>query len=147
MSSEYTDVVSGQGSTFTWGTTSFIITSVQVSNGLGNEIDITSMSSEVVDDSENTSRKLVVQDTDACFSGRGGGEIAIEFFVPVGAKVKNPLDLVGSKRPLYFAMPDIPGHSSPGIEIEGTAVLSQLQFGASTGEYVKGSATFKLSGQ
>lgn len=141
------DVVSGQGSTFTWGTTSFIITSVQVSNGLGSEIDITSMSSEVVEDSENTNRKLVVQDVDYCFSGKGGAEIGIEFFVPAGATVTNPLDLVGSKRSLYFALPGSPGSDSAGITVQGTAVLSQLQFSVSTGEYVKGSATFKLSGQ
>lgn len=140
------DVVSGQGSTFTWGTTSFIITSVQVSNALGSEIDITSMSSEVVSDDENTDRKLVVQDVDYCFSGKGGAEIGIEFFVPAGSTVTNPLDLVGSKRPLKFAMPESPGADSDGISIEGTAVLSRLQFSVSTGEYVKGSATFKLSG-
>lgn len=140
------DVVSGQGSTFTWGTTSFLITSVQVSNNLGNEIDITSMSSEFVTDDENTNRCLVVQDVDCCFSGKGGGEVSIEFFLPSGANAISPLDIVGSMRDLYFAIPNIANPDVSDLEVSSPAVLSQLQFGVSTGEYVKGSATFKLSG-
>ena len=139
------DVVSGQGVTFTWGTTSFLLTSLNLSNSSGSEIDITSMSSEVVTDSENTSRKLIAQDYDSCFSARGGGELSIEFFADSSIANSNYLDLVGSQRTIDLKFPG-PDGVGVGFSVNQTGLLTQMTLGVATGEFVKGSASFKLSG-
>lgn len=139
------DVVSGQGATFTWGTTSFLLTSLNLSNSSGSEIDITSMSSEVVSDSQNSQRKLIAQDFDSCFSARGGGDLSIEFYADSSISNSNYLDIVGSQRLITLKLPGVDG-TGVGFSIEKTGLLSQMSLGVATGEFVKGSATFKLSG-
>ena len=64
-------MISGQGTQFTWGTTTFLLTSVSVQIGGQGEIDITSMSSTTVQDPENTGKWLISRDVDAAFAGEG----------------------------------------------------------------------------
>lgn len=145
------DIVSGQGSTFTWGTSTFLITSVQVSasNDTGGEIDITSMSSEVIEDTENSGRKLIVQDFDACFSKRQGQgtELSVEFYASTDIADANYFDLIGSKRDLLLQFPRTANGEGVGFTVRGKGLLTSMQLGVSAGDFVKGSATFRMSGQ
>jgi len=140
--------VSSHGTTLAWGTTSFLVTSLSVSAAAGNEIDITSMSSEVVTDSENTSRRLVKQDFDSCFA-TDGGEVSIEFYAPTGNWI---FSSIGMKKTMALRFPIdefgtvVLASNDPNmIGIVKTAVMTQAQITASTGEYIRGSATFRLS--
>lgn len=134
------EFVHGQGATLTWGIENFYVKSIQFSNSLGSEIDITSMESLLTSDPYDSNRKLVVQDADSCFSGKGGGEVSAEILIPNTSSATNPLDVIGSKRPLQIKL------GVGGISIQSTAILTQYQLGISVGEYVTASATFKLSG-
>ena len=141
--------VSSHGSTFTWGTVTFHLTSLQVNAQSGGEIDITSMSSEVVTDSANTRHKLLVPDYDTSYSARYGTDIQIEFFADKELTATNYFDCIGSKRLLTLMIPAEAGVSplSPGFQILArTAAMTQMSLTGAAGDYVKGSATFKISG-
>jgi hypothetical protein len=140
--------VSPQGTVLTWGTTRFLATSISVSASAGNEIDITSMSSEIVTDPENTNRKLVKQDFDSCFA-TDGGEVSIEFFAPTGNWI---FSSVGMRKTMTLRFPiDEKGtivlnSTDPNmLGIVKTAVMTQAQISATTGDFIRGSATFRLS--
>jgi hypothetical protein len=142
------DFVTPHGSTFTWGTTTFYLTSLQVNAQSGGEIDITSMSSEVVADSANTKHKLIVPDYDTSYSARYGTDIQIEFFAGADLTTSNYFDCIGSKRLLTLKIPQsVDATASPGLQILArTAAMTQMSLTGGVGEYVKGSATFKISG-
>ena len=136
--------ISSHGATLTWGTFTFQITSLQVAANAGSEIDITSMSSEVVSDPANNNRKMVVPDFDTASSARYGSEISVEFYAGLGITAANYFDVVGSKRAFTLTLP---GESTgTSLSINKMAILTQMQLGATTGEYVKGSATFRVTG-
>lgn len=140
--------VTPHGSTFTWGTVTFHLTSLQVNAQSGGEIDITSMSSEVVADSANTRHKLIVPDYDTSHSARYGTDIQIEFYADAQLTATNYFDCIGSKRKLSLKIPkSIDETAAFGLQIlERTAAMTQMSLSGSFGEYVRGSATFKLSG-
>jgi hypothetical protein len=138
--------VSAHGATFTWGTFTFQITSLQVAANAGSEIDITSMSSEVVSDPANSNRKMIVPDYDTAMSARYGSDFSIEFYASPDLTATNYFDVVGSKRAFTFKLPSNELGTGVGLSIQKTAILTQMQLGATTGEYVKGSATFRVTG-
>lgn len=124
------------GATCTWGTTSFQVFSFSLDNtNESQEIDITSMSSAVTQDPNNTDRNLISRDFDSCFSSDGNLEMKIEFFGD--ASLGNPWSCVGHKRPLSF--------NSSGFKYESLAILSAVGASSSTGEFIKGSAVFRLT--
>lgn len=130
------------GGTLSWGTYRLAVTSLQYSSQVNSEIDITSMASDVSQDPGNTQRKLVDQEFDTCFAGGGGGELNIDFFVY--STDLSIFNAVGhTKRIEMWVQPSTA--AAPTFFFGFTAGLSQVQLGANTGEYVKGSAVFKLS--
>lgn len=140
--------VTSHGTSLEWGTTKFFVTSLSVSAAAGNEIDITSMSSEVVTDPENTSRRLVKQDFDSCFA-TDGGEVSIEFFAPTGNWI---FSSIGMKKTMNLRFPIdeigtvvLASNNPNSLGIIKTAVMTQAQISASAGDYIRGSATFRLS--
>jgi hypothetical protein len=141
-------LVSGQGSTFRWGVYEFLVTSIDISvGGAANEIDITSMSSKKVPDEDNTGKFLIERDWDTAFAGANDAEVQIDFFAEQWIGKTNPLDLVGLKRDLRMTFPADEQGRGEGFSLgERKAVLTQMSLGVSTGEFVTGSATFRLSG-
>jgi len=138
-------MISGQGTQFTWGTTTFLLTSVSVQiGGQGGEIDITSMSSKTVQDPENTGKWLIIRDGDAAFAGEGDIELSVEFMA--GTWAAGAQTMVGRKKDLKMSFPSNDKGEGQGFSLISKAVLRQMSLGASTGEYVAGSATFRLSG-
>lgn len=140
--------ITAHPTTFTWGTTSFQIVSVQVSASAGGEIDITSMSSEVIADPNDPNRKLIVPDYEVARSARYGGEIAIDFYADPQITAANYFDVVGSKRQFTLTIPGgEAGTTSGSFTIQKTATLIDMQLSVGVGEYVRGSASFKISGR
>lgn len=130
-------------------------TSVTYSASAGDEIEITSLASSVITDPSNTNRKYVRRQYDTCFAGEAA-EVTVEFFASHGA---NLMSLVGHARPLSVAIPDTEEGGTITTVSSGTladvnqrhsfattAILASLQLTATTGEYVRGSATFRLTG-
>lgn len=138
-------LITPHNSVISWGTTTLDVTSISLSASSGGEVDMTSMSSKVRSDPQNTNRKLITRDYDT-FSDDGQiPDVSVEFFA------KTPgisLSDVGSKRDFsaQFYAPNViigtPVLSVPNV----SAILTQVQLTGSAGEYVRGSATFKLSG-
>lgn len=147
--------ITSQGTIVVWAGVTLEATSVTYSASAGDEIEITSLASGVITDPNNSYRKYVRREYDTCFAGEAA-EVTVEFFAKHGA---NLTALVGHKRPLSVTMPD--------TEVGGTvttvsnatladvnqrhsfgmdAILSSLQLTATTGEYVRGSATFRMTG-
>jgi hypothetical protein len=127
----------------------FHVTSLQVNAQSGGEIDISSMSSEVVSDPANTRHKMVVPDFDTGVSARYGSDVSIEFFAGAEITATNYFDVIGSKRNLTIRLPKSESETASfGFQILArTALLTQMTLSGSVGEYIKGSATFKMSGQ
>lgn len=142
------NLISGQGTTFRWNGIDFLATSVNISaGGSAAEIDITSMSSALVADRDNTGKFLVQRDWDSAFAGENDAEVSIEFFAEQWINTGNPFELVGLKRPLDLAFPSNDLGAGRGFAITGKkAVLTQMSLGVATAEYVTGNATFRLSG-
>jgi hypothetical protein len=138
--------VSSHGATFTWGTQAFQITSLQVNATSGNEIDITSMSSEVVADFGTPDHKMIVPDYDAVVSARYASDLSIEFYASIDLTAANYFDMIGRKRGFVVKFPGNDLGQGQGLAINKKAILTQMQLGATTGEYVKGSATFRVTG-
>jgi hypothetical protein len=139
------DFLSGHGATVTWGTHSLQVTSVSVSADAGGEIDMTSMSSEVVSDPYNSNHKLVVRDYDTCMSAKYGNELTIEFFCGTSVGKSDTLTMVGSRRNLSLVFQ---GDKTTMTYINSqTALMTQLQLSGSVGELIRGSASFKISGR
>lgn len=142
-------LISGQGTRFYWGTAEFLLTSVswQAGSGGGNEIDITSMSSTVIQDSLNSGKNLIKRDIDSAYSGAGDVSLSVEFLLDSDMVVQgNSHEAVGLKRDLRLDVPADDRGTGVGLSIRSKAVLTQMSLGVSTGEFVSGSATFKLSG-
>lgn len=140
-----TEPLHAQGATFTWGTTSFQITSFSLESSLeSQDIDITSMSSAVKDDPSNTGRKLVARDFDSCFSAQGGLEVKVDILLD--SSIGNPWNCIGEKRPLSVKVGTGTGALSPAnLYWDQDAILTNFSGGAPTGDFLKGSATFRLT--
>jgi hypothetical protein len=141
------ELISPQGAVINWGGDELQVTSITVSME-SSEIDITSMSSTERQDPQNTFKKFLVRDYDFCFTG--GAEISVEFIAGKFINRADLLDSVGRERPLLV---QFPGNDKGeglglgvGLTIDRRAALSRLSLGASVGEFVTGSATFRLSG-
>lgn len=141
-------LITSHGASLTWGGNTFQVTSLQVSASAGSEIDITSMSSEVVSDPEDDSRKMIVPDYDTAVSARYGSEMSIEFFASRDITATNYLDVVGSNRSFTLTIPSGEGATlGGGMSISKQAILTSMSLGAATGEFVKGSASFRVTGR
>lgn len=142
------DLLSGHGATLTWGTSALTVTSVSVSAEAGSEVDMTSMSSEVVSDPYNSNRKLVVQDFDTYVSSKYGNELSVEFYCGTQMAKSDMLTMVGSRRNLTFRIQtgDTPSVAETYIS-SATAIMTRLEMTGSVGELMRGSASFKISGR
>lgn len=142
------DFLSGHGATLTWGTHSLTVTSVSVAADGGSEIDMTSMSSEVISDPYNSNRKLIVQDFDSYVSPKYGSELSVEFYCGTQMAKSDTLTMVGSRRNLTFRIQtgDTPSVAEVYIS-SATAILTKLDISGSVGELMRGSASFKISGR
>jgi len=140
---------SPQGCTFTWGTTALDVTSLQVNaSHSGGEIDITSMSSEVVTDAEDQNRRLIVRDVDYWESAKYGTDVSVDFFAKSSQFQSNWFfSSIGKKKRLTVTIPSNSYYGNQSFTfLDKTAALTAVTLGASVGELVKGSATFKISG-
>ena len=131
-------LVNSQNATFIWGNARMDVTGVSFSSS-ASEIDITSMYSRVANDLENSGRRFVIKDNDV-FSREA--EISCEFLAT------NPglsVDLLGYRRLLVI---QFRGENGLGTAFEWSdfAILSKLSFAASVGDFVRGSATFLVTG-
>jgi hypothetical protein len=138
-------LITPHGATIRWGTTDINAVSISLSADVGGEIEITSMSSKVRADPQNTNRRLITKDYDACFDGGNVPAVSVEFFAGTSGI---SLSDVGSSRlfNVSFLRADNTA-GGPALQIpQCSAVLTQVQLTGSAGEYVRGSATFKLSG-
>jgi hypothetical protein len=142
------NLVSGHGTTCTWGTANFLLTSVSVQfgSGGGNEIDMTSMSSVTIVDPENTGVRLVKRDIDSAFDGEGDVSLSIDFFLEPWMVTSKTTSAVGLKKNLELKFPADDGGRGVGLTVRSKAVLTQMSLGVGAGEFVSGSATFRLSG-
>jgi hypothetical protein len=132
------------GATIRWGTTDIEAVSISFSADAGGEIEITSMSSKVRPDPQNTNRRLITKDYDACFDGGNAPEVSVEYFASTGGI---SLTDVGLSRQFSASVRNADNTSALVTVVPSTsAVLTRVQFSGSAGEYVRGSATFKLSG-
>jgi len=142
-------LVSSGGSTLTWGTASFMLTSFSVQSGGtgGNEMEITSMSSKVKQDPDNTDKWLVRRDFDAAFDGEGDISLSVDFLLePWMVTTKTAIAAVGLKKDISLILPADELGQGAGFQVVGKAILTQMSLGASVGEYVSGNATFRVSG-
>lgn len=137
-------MISGHGTQFTWGTVTFSLTSVSISSS-ADEVEITSMSSYVRTDPLNTNSKRVVRDYDS--GSAGDTTINVEFVAGPWINTLLVNDWVGQRRDLFFRFPANDLGQGTGFGGTAPAVLTQISLGASTGDYVRGSAVFRLSGR
>lgn len=125
----FTTELSSQGITLFWGDTEIGVTSMRWSGSAAAEVDITSMDSNVVEDEEYSSRKLVKKSVD--YAVIDPGELSCEFFGPGGFTV----DQIGSQKTLTVN----------GTDLSAQAFLTGMSQEIVAGELVKGSCTFRLT--
>jgi len=161
------DLITSQGAKFTWGGIEFYATSISVRWFASDDIDISSMASDVMVDADNTSAKYVIKDRDCSMVE---AELSIDFFargaVFNGMKIYG---FVGQSKDLKFSLPrklkpeqdgynpfeglthdTDPGQadpSNPQFRFLKRAILKNINLDVSPGEYVKGNAAFVLSGK
>lgn len=136
-------MISGHGTQFSWGTVTFSLTSVSVQSS-ADESEITSMSSYVRTDPLNSGSKRVVRDYD---SGTcGDTTVSIEFVASTAINTVVINDWIGAKRDLSFRLPANNLGQGTGFGGVAPAILTQMSISAAVGEYVRGNATFRLSG-
>ena len=138
------------GVTLSWGTTQIIATAISYNRQALGEIDLTSMESAVINDPNNTNRKLIKKSVE--FGVIDHGELSVEFFGPGGFNDTH----IGTKRTLSLSGSGTGFSVAPGgIGIIGSAVengpngveafLTACSVQASAGELVRGTCTFRLS--
>jgi len=125
---------SSHGITLTFGGeppagTQFDVIGISWSGCSINEIDITSMSSVVVQDPGNTNKKIIQQDLD--HSVKSFGKITCEFF---GAAL--PDNLVGTTKLLAISGGNFP--------TSWQATCEEINAEATVGDLVKGTVVFRL---
>jgi hypothetical protein len=130
------------GAVCVWGTTRLSVQSVRASYSAPSEIDITGMQAVVDSDPNQTNRKIVRRQVD--YGVRDLGEVSMDFFA--GAAVNNFSSLVGTRRPLTFS--STATTSATGYAVTSPyAYLTSFSVQAQVGDFIRGSATFKLSDQ
>jgi hypothetical protein len=142
-------LITGADVTFSWGTVTFALTSLSVDITASGEVDITSMSSITYNDPENTGKKFIHKDFDCPISEC---EIRIDFFAEDSLiNGQNPNKWVGLKKNLTVGFQPndgsvkfLSGGPSP-FHLNSMAVLTNFSLTDSVGEFVRGSATFRLS--
>jgi hypothetical protein len=127
----FTTELSSQGITLKWGTTEIGVTRMSYSGSAAGEVDITSFSSSSVTDPNFSNHVLIKKDVD--YSVIDLGELSCDFFGPEGFGI----DLLGTQRTL----------SVNGLNLSCPAFLTAISSEVVVGELVRGSCTFKLSGQ
>lgn len=120
------------GITLTWGSTTISATSISYSRSAPSEIDVTSMSSAVYADPENSSRKMVHKSVE--YGVIDHGELTVEFFGPGRFGPTS----IGQKKMLTVAGLD---NAPSGI----FAFLTSLSVQGKAGELITGTCTFRLS--
>jgi len=126
-----------------WGNAAFAVTSLKRSASSAVEVDLTSMSSYFSSDPDNTDRKMIWREVEACVADPG--ELSIEFFA-VGSQMYALPDAIGLKKLLTVNERDLDGNETGNVLVSYQAILTKVDLDASVGEYVRGSVTFKLSG-
>lgn len=125
----FTTELSSQGITLKWGTTEIGVTRMSYSGSSAGEVDITSMNSTMITDSNNTDHKLLKKEID--YSIIDLGEVTCDFFGPPGFNI----DLLGTRNNL----------SVSGLNLSAPAFLTGISSEVVVGELVRGTCTFKLS--
>jgi hypothetical protein len=126
-----------------WGDAAFGVTSLRRSASSAVEVELTSMSSQFTSDPDNTDRKMIWKEVEACVADPG--ELTIEFFA-VGRQMYTLPDSIGLKRLLTVNERDLDGNLTGNVLVSYQAILTKVDLDASVGEYVRGSVTFRLSG-
>ena len=103
------------------------------------------MSSTVKTDPENTDRKYVVRDYDSGYAAQT--EVSVEFVAGTVINTQNVTEWVGLSRPLSVTLPADDLGRGAGLRVTSPAVLTQISLNVGVGDYVRGNATFRLSGQ
>jgi hypothetical protein len=131
------------GAVCTWGDTRLNVQSVRASYSAPSEIDITGMKAIVDSDPNDTNRKIVRRQVD--YGVRDLGEVSLEFVA--NTSVSNFSNLIGTRRSFSFVS------SSGSLDVAGYsltspfAYLTSFSIQAQVGDFIRGSATFKLSDQ
>ena len=131
------------GAVCTWGNTRLNVQSVRASYSAPSEIDITGMQAIVDSDPNDTNRKIVRRQVD--YGVRDLGEVSLDFVA--NTSVTNFSRLIGTRGLFEFKS----SSNSPGVGgyslTSPFAYLTSFSIQAQVGDFVRGSATFKLSDQ
>jgi hypothetical protein len=128
---------------FSWGDNAFNATSIKRSAASATEVDVTSMSSTITSDPDNTDRKMIWREVESCVSDPG--EITIDFFAVARQMYALP-DAIGWKKLLTVNERDLQGNDTGNVLVSYDAILTKVDLDAAVGDFVRGTATFKLSG-
>jgi hypothetical protein len=113
------------------------VVSLQHGRQAGGEVDVTSFSSEVTYDPNNTDHAMVVKDVD--YGVVDPGSVGLSF--QANTDILALLDYVGTKRTLSFSSED------GSFSVSFGAFLTEISFDAKVGSMIEGSCTFKLTGR
>ena len=141
----YKDPLASQGVTLKWGTVTFTAVSVQYSASVAGEMDITSMSSRMVADTQYPNRKLVMRSVD--YSVVDPGELSIEF-ISTTNDFSVVTSSIGMQKVLRFEKPNEAQTglaSGSAFSVTAHAFITQYGYQAQVGDFIRGSCTFKLS--
>jgi hypothetical protein len=128
---------------FSWGENAFNATSIKRSASSAVEVDVTHMESKITSDPQNTDRKMIWKEVES--SVVEPGEVAIEFFA-VSTQMYALPEAIGWKQLLTVTERDLDGNDTGNVLVSYQAILTKVDLDAAVGEFVRGSATFKLSG-
>jgi hypothetical protein len=129
--------ISSHGLSCSWGGTTMTVVSLQHGRQAGGEVDVTSFSSEVTYDPNNTDHAMVVKDVD--YGVVDPGSVGLSF--QANTDILALLDYVGTKRTLSFSSED------GSFSVSFGAFLTEISFDAKVGSMIEGSCTFKLTGR
>ena len=128
---------------FSWGENAFNATSIKRSASSAIEVDVTNMKSKITSDPLNTDRKMIWKEVESGIADPG--EITIEFFA-ISRQMYALPDAIGWKQLLTVTERDLQGNDTGNVLVSYQAILTKVDLDASVGEFVRGSATWKLSG-
>jgi len=129
--------ISPHGLSCSWGDTTMTVVSLQHGRSASGEIDVTSFSSQVTYDQNNTDHAMVVKDVD--YAVIDPGSVGVSF--QANPEIISLLDYVGTKRTLSFSNED------GSFSVSFGAFLTEINFDAKVGAMIEGSCTFKLTGR
>jgi hypothetical protein len=126
-----------------WGGNVFYANSIKRSASSATEVDVTSMTSTITSDPDNTDRKMIWKEVESCVADPG--EVNVEFWA-VSEDLYGLPDAIGYKRLLQVRELDQNGNPTGSILLSYQCILTSVSLDANVGEYVRGSVTFRLSG-